>query len=76
MQKNIKFFIVGLATLFWFKGMYRILDLLVPDDWYYAVLLVVIALTIFYCNDGEFNELGQVADKIPPIGKKTERIQS
>ena len=75
MNKNIKLLGIGLATLFWFKGMYRILDLLIPDDWYYSVILVIIALTVFYCNDGEFNELGQLSNKIPPQ-IKTERMSS
>lgn len=76
MNKNLKLLGTGLATLFWFKGMYRILDLIIPDDLYYSVILVIIALSVFYYDDGELNELGKNGNKIPPPSRKVKKMNN
>jgi hypothetical protein len=71
MNKNLSLFIIGMATLFWFKGMYKILDYMIPDELSYHILLALIGLSIFYLNDGELNELGSIESSIP----QTKKIQ-
>jgi hypothetical protein len=75
-MKNFNIIITAMATLFWFKGMYRILDYIIPDTIYYSVSMSLIALFIFYFNDGELNELGKVNDAAyQPRDKKSENIE-
>ena len=76
-MKNLDIMITAVATLFWFKGMYRILDYIIPDTWFHSILLSFIALVIFYLNDGELNELGgKIQTAAQPIRhKKSERFQ-
>jgi hypothetical protein len=80
MMKNIKFLISALATLFWFKGMYRILDEIISDKIINNVILVIAALIIFYINNGEFDEIGSVSSPagahVPKTKKLPERMDN
>lgn len=72
-MSNIKILITAIATMFWFKGMYRILDNIIPDTWFHNILMAIGALAFFYLNDGELNEIGKIqAVAQPARARKSE----
>jgi len=70
MNENIVMLITGIGTIFWFKGMYRILDYVVPDTINYSVLLVIMGLIILFITDGKI-----VNSLTPPDNKKMEKLE-
>jgi hypothetical protein len=54
---NIKILFFAIASLLWFKGARGIIDYYIPDVFEYNILLVIIALVIFYMDDGVIDEI-------------------
>lgn len=76
MIDNIKILITAIASLFWFKGMYRMLDRIVEDTWFYNIIMVLVALFIFYIDDGKFYEIGKTVASQIPQGKRAEYMNN
>jgi hypothetical protein len=75
MNKNLSLFIVGIASLFWLHGMFKILEYIIPDKLQYHILLAIVGISIFYLNDGELNELGDIKSSHTPTKKKSAGIK-
>ena len=59
--------ITGIAIIFWFKGMYGILDHFIPNTLQWSVGLVVIGILILYLNDFSLNELHEIKVVAPAV---------
>jgi hypothetical protein len=55
---DLKNLITAIGLLFWFKGMYRILDYYIPDTIANNLILVILSFSIIYINVGSLHVLG------------------
>lgn len=60
-NNEIKYLITAMGLLFWFKGMYRILDFYIKDTLKNNIILVIFALTLIYLSAGSLFVLGSSA---------------
>ena len=67
-ENNIKYLITAFAILFWFKGMYRILDKFVVDNTTNNIILVILSLCLLFLNEGTLKTLGSENNQ-PDIGE-------
>lgn len=70
-KENLKHLIIGFAMLFWFKGMYRILDKYIKDSIENNIIIVIISLAVFYYIDGSFIKIG--SNTSVPYDKQNEK---
>lgn len=62
---NIYVLITGIAIIFWFKGMYGILDHFVPHTLKWSLGLAITGLSILYLNDFSLDELHDIKVAAP-----------
>ena len=55
-EKN--YLITAFGLLLWYRGMYRILDIYIPDSMTNNILLVIMALAIIYRTVGSLSIIG------------------
>jgi hypothetical protein len=70
--ENAKHLIIGFGVLFWFKGMYRILDIYIGDTITNNTILVILSLCIFLYFDGSLEKIGSRTVQQPYDRKKTQ----
>lgn len=58
LKKNLTHLIIGFGVLFWFKGMYRILDYYIKDTMENNIIIVILSLIIFLSVDGSLEKIG------------------
>lgn len=56
---NIKILILSIAVIFWFRGMYRLLDKYIDNTVVNNIVLVIIALSIMFLVKGDLSPLGR-----------------
>jgi hypothetical protein len=64
-ENDGNYIITAIGLLFWFKGMYRILDFYVPDSLTNNIILVILSLSLIYISVGSLRVLG--ASRNPSI---------
>jgi hypothetical protein len=57
-ENDGNYIITAIGLLFWFKGMYRILDYYIPDSMTNNIILVILSLSIIYISAGSLRVLG------------------
>ncbi len=57
-DNDITYLITAIGLLFWFKGMYRIIDFYIQDTLTNNILLVILALALIYISAGSLRVLG------------------
>jgi len=62
-EENTICIIAGIGILLWFKGMYKILDYLIPNTIFAHIICIIVALVIFYLKDERFYEVGRIYRK-------------
>jgi hypothetical protein len=57
-ENDGNYIITAIGLLFWFKGMYRIIDFYIPDSLINNVILVILSIAIIYISAGSLRVLG------------------
>ncbi len=57
-ENDGNYIITAIGLLFWFKGMYRILDFYIPDSLTNNIILVILSLSLIYISVGSLRVLG------------------
>lgn len=55
---NIEIFIIAIAVLCWFRGMYRMMDTFINDTIINNVVMILFALATLFIIDGDLSALG------------------
>jgi hypothetical protein len=71
-ENNIAYLITAIAVLFWFKGMYRVLDKYIPDNMTNNVILIFLSLSLLFFNEGTLKTLGS-SNKVPVQHNETHK---
>ncbi len=56
---NITALFIAFGILFWYKGMYRIMDKFIPDELPNNLICALIGLLILYFNDSKLFEIAK-----------------
>lgn len=61
-RNNLKIVILSFAVIFWFRGMYRILDNYVENTMVNNIMLIIASITIMLLVKGDLSPLGKDGD--------------